>query len=230
MSSMDRLTLPRLGIERDTPWGTALREGAVAGTVAGVLSSGALAAVGLMQNGRAAAPINAASHWLWGDESLREDDVTLRHTLTGFLTQHAASVFWATLYSRVYGHHDDAKLLKNALIGGAATSAVAALVDYTMVPKRLTPGYEHRLSLGAMVGVYAVLAAGFAAGAMAMRKRPEKTLYAPRPETSQDTTMHEPQFIQGRSREDTEASGAPIGTHSLTGGPVNVGIATSNKT
>ena len=44
-------------------------------------------------------------------------------------------------------------------------------VDYQVVPKRFTPGFEHRLSTGAMVGVYALLALGLGVGALAMRNR-----------------------------------------------------------
>jgi hypothetical protein len=152
-------------------WKQAAREGVVAGTVAGVLSSIVLAALGRRQAGSAEAPINAASHWLWGDESLSEDGRTWRHTLTGFLTQHAASIMWATLYSRVYGHKPEAKQVPQALAGGVATSAVAYLVDYKVVPRRLTPGYEHRLNGLGMLAVYVTLAAGFALGAVAMRGR-----------------------------------------------------------
>jgi hypothetical protein len=150
------------------PWTQALREGAVAGTVAGVLSTIVLGIVGQRQAGSAPAPINAASHWLWGDESLREDGSTLRHTLTGFLTQHGASIFWATLYSRLYGHRREAKEWPQAVVGGIATSAAAYVIDYTITPKRLTPGYEHRLDGMGMLAVYAALAAGFALGAVAL--------------------------------------------------------------
>jgi hypothetical protein len=150
--------------EVDT-WKVALREGLVAGSVASVLSTCVLAVAGVRQNGSAVAPINAASHWLWGDEALQEDRPTLRHTLAGYLTQHAASIFWATLYSRLYGHREEAKEWPQAIAGGIATSAVAGVVDYTLVPKRLTPGYEHRLSTGAMVATFGALAAGFALGA-----------------------------------------------------------------
>jgi len=48
-------------------WKTALREGAVAGTVATFLSTALLAAIGQRENASAAAPVNAVSHWLWGD-------------------------------------------------------------------------------------------------------------------------------------------------------------------
>jgi hypothetical protein len=152
-------------------WKQALREGAVTGSLASILSTAVLALAGLRQNRSAVAPINAASHWIWGDESLREDRATLRHTLLGLLTQHAASIFWAALYSRIYGHRPEAKQWPQALAGAAATCAIAGVVDYMVVPKRLTPGYEHRLSTSAMVAVYAALAAGFALGAAAMRKR-----------------------------------------------------------
>jgi hypothetical protein len=151
-------------------WAKALREGVVTGSLASLLSTAVLAAAGARQNGSAVAPINAVSHWLWGDESLRVDRPTLRHTLAGYLTQHAASVFWATLYSLVWGHRDTAKQLPQAVAGGVATSAIACLVDYQLIPKRLTPGYEHRVSTGAMVAIYAALAAGFALGAVALQK------------------------------------------------------------
>ena len=54
-------------------WKIALREGAVAGTVATLLSTALLAAIGRRENRSAAAPVNAVSHWLWGDESLHAD-------------------------------------------------------------------------------------------------------------------------------------------------------------
>lgn len=150
-------------------WTQVLREGAVAGTVASVLSTAVLAALGRRQAGSAAAPVNAASHWLWGDESLRQDRATWQHTLVGAATQHAASILWATLYAALYGHRPEAKQLTQAVAGGVATSATAYVIDYTITPKRFTPGYEHRLSGTGMLAVYAALAAGFAVGALMMR-------------------------------------------------------------
>jgi hypothetical protein len=153
-------------------WRQALREGAVAGTAAGVLSTAALALAGRRETGSAAAPINAASHWLWGDASLREDRPTWRHTFAGALTQHAAAILWAALYAAVIGHRREAKHWPNAVAGGIALSATAYVVDYTVTPKRLTPGYEHRLDGKGMLAVYAALAAGFALGAIALRDVP----------------------------------------------------------
>jgi hypothetical protein len=154
-----------------TPWKTAVREGAVAGSIASLLSTAVLATAGMRQAGSAVAPTNAVSHWLWGDESLHVQQPTWRHTLTGYVTHHIASIFWAALYSRLYGHREEAKRLPQALAGGIATSAVACVVDYQLVPKRLTPGYEHRISSGAMWATYGALAAGFALGALLLNRR-----------------------------------------------------------
>jgi hypothetical protein len=149
-------------------WQQALREGALTGSLASLLSTAMLAALGARQAGGIAAPLNAVSHWVWGDESLRSDRPSWRHTLVGYLTQHAASVMWAVLYARVYGHRREAKQLPNALAGGIATSAVAYVVDYTVTPQRLTPGYERRLDGKGMFAVYAALALGFALGAVVL--------------------------------------------------------------
>ena len=152
-------------------WTQALREGAVAGSAGSVLSTLALVELGRRQNGSAAAPINAASHWLWNEESLRQDAPTWRHTLTGALTQTAASVFWATLYAAAVGHRPQAKRWPAAVAGGIATSAVAYVIDYTITPKRFTPGYEHRLDGKGLLLAYGALAAGFALGAMLLSRR-----------------------------------------------------------
>jgi hypothetical protein len=151
-------------------WTQALREGAVAGTAGSLLSTLALLALGRRQAGSAVAPLNAVSHWLWDEEALHADRPSWRHTLVGYLTQHAASVLWATLYARAVGHRAEAKRLPNAIAGGIALSAVAYVVDYTVTPRRLTPGYEHRLDGRGMYAVYAALAAGFALGAAALRR------------------------------------------------------------
>jgi hypothetical protein len=161
----------RARIEFMNAWNVALREGVVAGTVASLLSTAVLAAYGRRQAGSPFAPTNAVSHWLWGDEALRAQEPSWRYTFGGYVTHHLAAVFWAALYSRLYGHRDAAKELPQAIAGGVATSAVSCLVDYTLVPKRLTPGFEHRLSAGAMVTAYGALAVGFALGALLLRRR-----------------------------------------------------------
>ncbi|HEY8359255.1 MAG TPA: hypothetical protein VIL30_17540 [Ramlibacter sp.] len=151
-------------------WKRKLGEGLLSGTLAGLFSAGVLLAAGKRENGSAVAPVNAESHWLWGDESLREDRPTLRHTLTGIATHQASTVFWATLYTFLRGRRS-VRSVPEAVIGGMLTSAAAATIDYTLVPKRLTPGFEHRLSTGSMVAVFAAIAAGVALGAALVGER-----------------------------------------------------------
>jgi len=152
-------------------WKRALREGALSGTLAGVLSAVALLVTGKRETGSAVAPVNAESHWLWGDESLRENRPTLKHTLTGIVTHQLSTVFWGTLDALVRGRRGAVRSVPEALLGGIATSAAAAAIDYTLVPKRLTPGFENRLSRGSMVGVFAAIAVGIAAGSLLLRDR-----------------------------------------------------------
>lgn len=152
-------------------WNHTLREGLVSGTLAGLLSAAVLAAVGRRDAGSPVAAINAESHWLWGDESLRENRPTLRHTLAGIVTHQLSTVFWATLHALVRGDRGAARRVPQAILGGVATSAAAAAIDYTLMPKRLTPGFEHRLSTGSMVGVFAAIAAGIAIGTLVLGER-----------------------------------------------------------
>ncbi len=179
-------------------WNQALKEGLLVGSVASVLSTIALAAMGRRETGHAAAPTNAISHWLWRGESFRANDPDLRHTLTGYLIHHATSVFWATLYSRVYGQRPGAKTAAQALPASAVASALACFVDYQLTPKRLQPGFEKRLSTTAMVAVYGSFAIGLAAGNLLLaeqarqgqagerRKAPDRRQHARRSEPPPD--------------------------------------------
>lgn len=144
-------------------WRRALGRAAVSGSVAALVSTVALAVLGRREAGSAAAPVNAVSHWYFGDRAARKDDVSLKYTLSGYLTHHAASVFWATLFERLFERRSWPQNTA-PLVPAAAVAAMAAAVDYTVTPKRLTPGYEKRLSIPALVVVYSAFAAGLALG------------------------------------------------------------------
>ena len=153
-----------------TTWKEALREGAVAGSAASLVSATYLAWRG-WKRGEAAAPVNAVSHWLFGDRALREDEPSLLYTVTGYLTHHAASIFWGVLHAKAWGAREEAKKPLPAAAGAVAAAGVACFVDYQLTPKRLTPGFEHRLGKPEMFNVYACFAVGLAVGSLLMRKR-----------------------------------------------------------
>jgi hypothetical protein len=142
---------------------------ALSGSAASAASSAVLALAGSVENDSAAAPTNATSHWLWGREAYRKNGFSLRHTLAGYAIHHSMSVFWALVYEAVLGP----QRLKpvGSVVGNAVlVSAAACLIDYTVTPKRLTPGFEARLSRKSMALVYAAFAAGLAAATLARRR------------------------------------------------------------
>jgi hypothetical protein len=153
-----------------TSWNQALREGAVSGSLASVLSAVYLAWCGGRRN-EPAAPLNAVSHWFFGNRSLREDEPSRLYTVTGYLVHHCASIFWGVLHAKAWGGREEAKKPLPALAGAVAAAGIASLVDYQLTPRRLTPGFEHRLGRPEMVNVYACFALGLAIGSMLMKKR-----------------------------------------------------------
>lgn len=157
-------------------WQKVLCEGFATGSVASALSTATLVCFGKHGHGSAYGPTNAISHWLWGDGAFRKNRPSLRHTAVGYGIHHLSSVFWATLYSAVYGHRDEAKRPERAIVGGATVAAIACFVDYRLTPERLMPGFEHRLSRPELGGVYAAFGVGLALACIALgrssRRRP----------------------------------------------------------
>lgn len=148
-------------------WSESARDALVSGTAAAALSTLVLGVLGARHSASAAAPINAISHWFWGERATRVDRVDVSHTVAGLLTHTLASIFWAVFFERFFGAraaHDT----RAALVGGAATAALAATIDYTITPKRLTPGYEKRLAPSRLIPVYLAVALG-----LALARRPQ---------------------------------------------------------
>ncbi len=133
-----------------------LLDAVIAGTIAGIATTAAAATAARRQGAPAVAPVNAVSHVVWGDQAGHQDGLSARYTATGLATNHAACVFWAAVYEalrrRVGGG------VPGAVASGPTVATLAYVVDYHLVPKRLTPGYELRLSAGGLSAIYAALA------------------------------------------------------------------------
>jgi hypothetical protein len=127
--------------------GRVVSSGMLAGTAAALAASFA----GRREVGAYAAPLNATSHILWGDAAARRDSASAKYTGTGALLHYGAAIFWALLYEALPGR---------APMRAAATAVTAYVVDYHVVPRRLTPGFEMRLSAPALAGVYLALGLG----------------------------------------------------------------------
>lgn len=151
-------------------WTTAIRDGAISGAAASVVSTAVLSAMGRREAGSAYAPTNATSHWIWGDRAAMQNAPSWRYTGTGYLIHHASASFWAVIYEKWFnasGHREPAL---PALAKGAALAGLAAFVDYQLTPRRLQPGYEMRLSRKALLAVYAGFGLAMAARSVLVRR------------------------------------------------------------
>lgn len=154
-----------------------LRRALVSGTVSGLATAGVASLAGKRENGSYAAPLNATSHIVWGEKAAYQDRPSLKYTLTGFLLNHASTIFWASFYEKLFGRHgtwqrmrglpftaypEPPSLVKPAC-GGATVAAAAYVIDYHLIPKRFTPGFEKRVSGKSLTVIFAALAIGLAA-------------------------------------------------------------------
>lgn len=130
----------------------------VSGAIASASTLASAAARGRRDSGSAIAAVNAISHIVWGRgaSSVRVADV--KHTLPALLLNTGATVFWAGIYERVFGRAAREGHLAKAVAGGGAVAALAYVTDYHLVPKRLTPGWEERVSRSSLGIIYGVLA------------------------------------------------------------------------
>ena len=166
--------------EPEKTWSSAILSGLVSGTVASVVSTVALSILGKAELDKSAAPVNGPSQWIWGRHAPYQDHFSLRYTLIGYAIHHAASVFWAIWYEKLRQQLPPAESAAAVLAPAVATTVAAYAVDFHFTPKRLTPGFEHRLSQPSLLIVYATFALGLAGTALLARKHPPRRYTASR--------------------------------------------------
>lgn len=142
-------------------WTRALRDAAIAGNIAGLASAAALVVCGRRDTGHHCAALNAPSQWLWGRKALRQNHASARFTGTGILVHQASAVFWSLVHEKALSRLTGAGA-HQAMYAAALTTALAAWVDLRVVPERLTPGFNRRLTPGSLLAVYALFGVGLA--------------------------------------------------------------------
>ncbi len=140
------------------------------GGLATAATTAVAAACGSCENGSPWAPINAVSHIPFGDEAAEHDEPSVRYTATGALLNAAAVSSWAALHELAVGDRAHRGDVAAAVVGGVATAALAYVVDYHVVPRRLTPGVELRLSNRSLGLMYGALALSLAVGSLCRRE------------------------------------------------------------
>lgn len=146
---------------RHRTWSESGRDAVLSGTIVSAATAATAAACGARDSGSAIAAVNAVSHILWGSDASNVRVADMKHTVPALLLNTGATIFWAAIYERIFGHAADRGHISKALLGGGAVAALAYVTDYHMVPKRLTPGWEERVSNRSLAVIYVVLALSF---------------------------------------------------------------------
>ncbi|WP_354683643.1 hypothetical protein [Cupriavidus necator] len=149
---------------------TVLRRAAISGTCASLLSTGMLACGGSVDCGSAFAPVNAVSHWIWGERAMHVNRPSFRHTVLGYVIHHAMSVFWAAFYEGAVARRGPHATAPALVLHGLAIAGIACFVDLKCTPHRLTPGFERRLSPGMLALVYLAFGLALPLGSLLVRR------------------------------------------------------------
>lgn len=129
----------------------------VSGGLAAVSSAAAAAQCARAEGATGCAPLNAVTHCLWPDTAFSEQRLSLRYTGTGAAIHAGSGVFWGLLFEALCGNRPS---VSQAAGAAAAPAAVAYVVDYHVVPERVTPGFEAHLPRRSFAWVYGALGLG----------------------------------------------------------------------
>lgn len=122
---------------------------------------------GEIEGSNGIAPINAVSHIVWGERAARQNAASWQYTVVGSVLNAAAVTSWAAVHELVCENFGRKRNASTSILAGASVAALAWFTDYYVVPKRLTPGFEKRLSDRSLLAIYSTLALSLAAGRMA---------------------------------------------------------------
>ncbi len=155
-----------------------LRQSCLSGTVCGLMLSTVVGLTSRLTTGRSSLGLNAISHIVWGPKAARQTSWTSRYTGTGLLLNQGACLFWAGCYEallRKQPPHSVTKSVADAM----KIAALAYVVDYHVIPKRFTPGFEFVFPRRLFPLLYVGLAASLFAGATFCARRPRSSAENP---------------------------------------------------
>ena len=154
-----------------TKWRNTLGTLLISGSVASIVSAISLSLLGKSELNRFAAPLNGPSQWIWGRHAPYVNRLSFRYTFVGYFIHHAASIFWAIGYEDLRRRLPPPETTSAVLAPAVVTAGAAYIVDFYLIPKRLTPGFENRISKRSLLLVYGAFALGLAAPALLARNQ-----------------------------------------------------------
>ncbi|WP_245155762.1 hypothetical protein [Paracoccus ravus] len=103
-------------------------------------------------------PLNVTTQALYGPEVAQIREVDLGHTVLGLLIHVASCIFWAAIAFLLMGW------VGSAVLAGFGTALLALVIDYGILPERLSPGWHLSLSFPAVICGFIAMGAGLAVG------------------------------------------------------------------
>ena len=158
----------------------------LAGAGAAVLTIAVLGALSAATGAPWWAPLNATTHVFHGGEAAQVTAADWRHTGVGTIIHVLSCFFWAlvALIILLLLRRGIGRGLPMPWLAAGLTVLLAALVDYGLMPSRLTPGWELELSTPGVDAGFVALGVGFMPGLLAAA-RPEEPATPP-------AAVHEP--------------------------------------
>ncbi len=151
-------------------WSESAVDAVWSGSVASVISSAVLSLCGCVEHRDPFLPLNGPSQWIWGRHAPYVPGFSIRHTVAGYVIHHTMSVLWATVFERLRAERVATRVPITPIGAAVATSAAACFVDYQVMTKRFTPGFEKQLSKLSLLATYSAFALALAAAAIVARK------------------------------------------------------------
>lgn len=137
------------------------------GAGAALASLAATAALARAEGKPALQPINSSSHWLWGEAAGKRTEADIAHTGIGTTTNVGAGFFWGGILGSILYRRRPTPT--QTLGYGIGLGAIAGVLDYGIMPKRLTPGWELTLTARSVALAMGAMTSGLVMGGLAAR-------------------------------------------------------------
>jgi hypothetical protein len=145
-----------------------LLRGVWIGLVAAAATAGALVGFGWVR-GSPLQPLNTIAHVVLGTRAFYVRDAHPLVTSAGIVVHVLSMVAWGALFSIGVRRSRGIRVWVGALV----LTALAAVLDFVLLPPRFSPGFETVLTPGEIIIVYAVMAASLGIAAAMRSERRE---------------------------------------------------------
>ncbi|MTH79932.1 hypothetical protein [Paracoccus aestuariivivens] len=129
-----------------------------AGLIAAAFSLIALSTLAVLAGHGFWMPLNVTTQAIWGPEVAQFRGVDMAHTILGLAIHIVSCLFWAVIAWGIF------RLISSAAVAGFGTALLALVIDYGILPERLSPGWHLALAFPAVVCGFAAMGFGLWTG------------------------------------------------------------------